>query len=175
MNLIDQLHAGNTRANRDFIADWVGRDSTRFAQLMHVYLEGEMREAQLAAGVLFCCLENHSELFIPWLPKMVRRMDEAGVHPAVRRVVVRVLMEIDTPKQLQGRVVDLCFKYLSDPSEPIAVRVFAMGTVAHIAESEPDLWRELRQTIEMVLPYSTAAFQAHARKVFKRARARRSS
>jgi len=168
MDLLSQLHQGNTRSNRDHIARWIGTDRTRLANIMEIYLSGDRRESQLAAGVLFCCLEDHPDLLASWLPKMVRRMDQPGVHPAVRRVVLRALMEIDAPQSLQGRIVDASFRYLADPSEPIAIRVFAMGTIARIARSEPDLWHELEQVIENSLPYSTAAFQAHARKVLKR-------
>ena len=169
MNLIEQLHQGNTRANRDRIAHWIGTDARRFADLMRVYLLGDIREAQLAAGVLFSSFEFHPELLSPWLPKVVRRMDEEGVHPAVRRFGVWALQCIEIPRSLQGRVTDACFRYLSDPTEPIAIRAFAMTVLARIAEAEPELTRELRQTIDSILPYGTAAaLRARAGHVLKR-------
>jgi hypothetical protein len=174
MDLREQLRVGNSRANRDRIARWIGTDRVRFGQLMQVYLEGDTREAQLAAGVLFSCLEFHPRLITPWLPKIAARMSAQGVHPAVRRVAMRILMDADTPRRIQGRVVEACYRSLTDPTEPIAIRVFAMGTIARIAETEPGLWNELLQTIERLLPYSTTAFRAHAREVYRRA-GRRSS
>ena len=168
MNLIEQLHQGNTRANRDRIAQWIGTDAKRFANLMRVYLGGDFREAQLAAGALFSCFEIHPELFVPWLPEIVQRMDEQEVHPAVRRVGVWTLQTVEIPRRLQGRVANACFRYLSNLSEPIAIRAFAMTVLARIAEAEPDLTRELRQTIAAVLPYGTAALRARARHVLNR-------
>ncbi len=169
MDLITELNRANSRANRDRIARWVGTDTLRLTQLMKVYLRGDTRDAQLAAGVLFCCLEEHPGMLVPWLAKVVARMDEPDIHPAVRRVAVRALMEVDIPDNLKGRVVDSCFRYLADPDQPVAIRVFSMATLARIAENEPDLWHELRQTIETSLPYSSAAFTAHARKMFRSA------
>jgi hypothetical protein len=169
MDLQEQLLAGNSRANRDRIARWIGTDRVRFGQIMRIYLEGDTREAQLAAGVLFSCLEFHPRLITPWLPRIVARMSAGDSHPAVRRVAVRILMDAAIPRKLQGRVVKQCYGYLTDTSEPIAIRVFAMGTIARIAETEPDLWNELLRTIEHYLPYSTPAVRAHARKVYKRA------
>ncbi len=168
MNLIEQLHQGNTRANRDRIAHWIATDAHRFADLMNVYLHGDLREAQLAAGALFSSFEVHPELITRWLPKIVQRMDEQAVHPAVRRFGVWALQTVEIPRRLQGRVADACFRYLSDPSEPIAIWAFAMTVLERVAEAEPELTRELQQTITSILPYSTAALHARARHVLNR-------
>lgn len=168
ISLLDQLHRGNTRENRDAVAAWVVTDVDRFAELMKIYLSGDKRDAQLAAGALFCVVETHPQMITPWLPKIVKRMDQKGIHPAVRRVGVSTLQHVDIPRALQGRVVNACFRYLSDPSEPIAIRVFSMTVIARIAELEPGLIPELRQTIEASLPYGTGAFRARARMVLER-------
>ncbi len=168
MNLVEQLHQGNTRANRDFLAHWAGTDKRRFGELMIVYLTGDFREAQLAAGVLFSCFQFHPELINPWLQQVVRRMDTEGVHSAVRRFGVWVLQTADIPRTLQGRVADMCFRYIADPSETIAIRAFALNVLARIAKVEPDLSHELQQTIEAaVLPAATPALLVRSRRVLR--------
>jgi hypothetical protein len=167
MDLRDQLHQGNTRSNRDRIARWMGTDAGRFEDLMRIYLKGDFREAQLAAGVLFSWFEFQSTLSAFWLSRIVRRMSESGVHPAVRRVGVWILQKADIPPALQGRVVNSCFYFLLDPSEPLAIRAFSMRVLLRLAKKEPDLVHELKQTIESILPYGAPSLHTHGRNVLR--------
>ncbi len=163
-----ELERGNTRENRDRIARWVGKDEERFEQLMDLYLHGAWRTAQLAAGVVGICAEEQPELMDPWLPTMVKRMQEPGVHDAIPRTAMRTLQFVTIPPRIAGRVAKVCFDALEDISRPIAVRVFAMTVLVRLCEDQPDLSREVRTVIEAMLPYSTAAFAARARRELKR-------
>jgi hypothetical protein len=73
----------------------------------------------------------------------------------------------DVPKRLQGRVIDLCFKYLSDKKEAIAVRAFSMTVLANLTKDSDELRKELKIVIEDHLPYGSPGFTARARKVLK--------
>lgn len=165
--LRDQLHLGNTRSNRDRIARWIATDEGRFEEVMKIYLKGDFRDAQLAAGVLFSCFEFHPGLISPWLASIVRRMGESGVHPAVRRVGVWILQKAEIPVSLQGRTINSCFRFLSDPSEPLAIRAFSMKVLSRLTYEHPDLARELRETIQSLVPYGNPAFKTHGRNVIR--------
>jgi len=167
MELIPTLLKGNSRANRDRIARWIGSDRKRFAELMSVYLGTERREAQLASGVLTIITDKHPELLTPWLPKIVQSVTNTEAHDAVRRAAVRTLMFIDIPRSLAGKAANACFAYLADISQPIAIRAFSMIVLKNIARKEPAFRNELRLTIEVILPYSTAALKSCARRTLK--------
>lgn len=167
-DLPEELDKGNTRANRDRVALWVGNDARRFARLMDLYLHGERRKAQLAAGAVFICVQHHPVLADPWLPAMIRRMKEPGVHDAVRRCAMWTFQVIAIPRRHAGRIAGICFESLSDISQPIAVRVYAMTVLTKLCQEQPELTRELHAVIAAVLPYGTAAFRARARRELRR-------
>ena len=69
---------------------------------------------------------------------------------------------------MQGIVADVSFRFLSDPKEPIAVKVFSMEVLFKMAKYQPEIGRELKLIIEDQLPYSGPAFSSRARKVMQR-------
>jgi hypothetical protein len=150
------------------IAAWVGSDKTRFRELMELFLHGEYRVTQRAAWIVGHCGQQHPALIIPWLPAMLKRMMEPDVHIAVKRNVLRIIMEIEIPRTLLGRIMSICFAELNSPTSPIAVKVFSMYILERVARQEPGISRELRETIEQMLPYAGAAIRACGRKVLKR-------
>lgn len=149
------------------IASWVGHDRRRFRRLMELFLKGDRLITQRSAWVVGICADNHPELVRPHLKPLVKKMQEPGVHDAVKRNVVRILQTADIPNDLLGTVATLCFEYLGSVNEPIAVRAFSMTVLAKIAQREPDLMRELRLVIEQQLPYGSAGIRARARRVLK--------
>jgi len=149
------------------IASWIGRDKKRFRQLMALFLKGEYRTTQRSAWIVNLCAEKYPELIRPYLKKMIRRMQEPGVHDAVKRNVVRILQFHEIPDALLGEVTSICFDYLASPNEPIAVRVFSMTVLANAAQKEPDLKNELRLVIEQQLSHGSMGFCSRAKKVMR--------
>lgn len=169
MDLESEILREHSKQNMVRIARWVGTDSARFKQLMELFLHGDYRTTQLAAWVVsYYCVEWHPQLARPWLKPMLKRMQEPGVHDAVKRSVLRILQFVDIPRSLQGSVATVCFGYLQSPDTPIAVRVFSMTVLARIAEQQPDLRNELKLVIQQMLPYGGAAIRARARNVLKK-------
>lgn len=149
------------------VAAWAGRDPRRFRRLVQLFLRVEPVVTQRAAWALGLCANEHPALVTPHLRALVQKMQEPGVHDAVKRNVVRILQTADIPQELLGTVATVCFDFLSSPSAPIAVRAYSMTVLARIAGREPDLRRELRLVIEQQLPYGSPGIRAHARKVLK--------
>lgn len=167
MNLEHELLKEHSRRQADRLASWVGTDRTRVQQLMALFLRGENRVTQRAAWVVGICAERHPALMRPYLRKMINRMNDPGVHDAVKRNVVRLLQTIDIPPSLVGLVASRCFEFLSSVQTPVAIRAFSMTVLTRIARERPDLARELRLVIEQHLPYGSAGFRARAREVLQ--------
>ena len=167
MDIEYEILKEHSRSQADRIVAWIGNDRKRFGRLMDLFLRGDYRTTQRAAMTVGICAERHPALIRPYLRQMVSRMEEPGVHIAVRRNVVRILQAIDIPPGLLGTVATLCFRYLAAKDSPVAVRVFAMTVLARIAKDEPDLGRELRLVIEQQFPYGSGGFCSRARKVLK--------
>ena len=167
MNLLHEILKEHSKRNTVRLARWIGSDKKRFKDLMKLFLKGEYRVTQRSAWIVMHCAEMHPNLIIPYLNKMIERMFEPGVHVAVKRNVVRILQNIEVPKQLLGKVATVCFDFLASQHEPVAVKAFSMTVLANIVRKEPELKDELRLLVEQQMPWGTAGFKARGRKTLK--------
>lgn len=167
MNLEAEILREHSKHQAERITAWIGNDRKKFKQLMDLFLRGEYRVTQRSSWIVSLCAEKHPELIHPYLSKMVARMQEPGVHDAVRRNVLRILQDIEIPKNLLGTVATVCFDYLVSADAPIAVKVFCMTVLGNITRSEPDLRKELQLVIERQLPYAGAGFRSRAKRVLR--------
>ena len=167
MDIEKEILAVRSKDQVATLVKWVGKDKMRFQQLMEFLLQGDEPLAKKSAWIIGHCAEEHPELVSPWLKPMINRMQETGVHSAVKRNVVRILQFVEIPRKLQGVVANLCFELISSIDEPIAVRTFSITVLAKIAQVEPELKKELEIVVRKMLPYATPAFRARAKKVLK--------
>lgn len=167
MNLEYEILREHSKRQALKIARWIGNDKRRFKQLMDLFLHGEYRTVQRSAWIVSICAESHPALISPWLKPMIRKMQDAGLHDAVRRNVLRILKFVEIPRSMQGIVTKLCFDYLSSLDAPVAVKSFSLTVLGRIAEMEPDLRRELELVVRQMLPYGGPAMRSSGRKVLK--------
>jgi hypothetical protein len=149
------------------LVTWVGKDKLRFQHVMKIFLEGEEPSAKKSAWILGHCVERHPAFVAPWQKHIVKKLQQPGVHEALKRNGVRILQFAEIPRSMQGVVANLCFGFISSHDESIAVRTFSMTVIANIAREEPALRKELETLVRQMIPYSTAAFRARAKKVLK--------
>ncbi len=140
MNLEAELLSEHSRKNAEKIAHWVGADRGRLSRLMRLFLKGEFRTAQRAAWAVAIAAEEHPLLFRRYLKLMLLRMQEPGVHDAVKRTVVRILQDVDIPDDLLGMATNVCFEQLSSGEAPIAVKCFSMTVLARIVATGARAW-----------------------------------
>jgi hypothetical protein len=167
MNLKSEMLRDHSKVQANKIVRWVGNDSKRFKALVDTFLKGPYRVTQRASWPLAYCVEYHPKLVAPHLVKLINFLKTPGNHDSVKRNILRFLQHIDIPKRQHGIVIDLCFAFLTDPKEPIAVRVFSMAVLAQLVKVHRELKQELRIIIEDHLPYATPAFTSRAKKVLK--------
>lgn len=166
--LNDQLRREHSRAHSVRLAEWIGNDAERFAALMKILLGADYRLGQRSAWVLFFVAQKSPELLTRWWPEMVAKMREPGVHHAIKRNVVRVLQDLEIPGNVVDELADACFRFLADPQETVAVRVFSMSVLEKICRNIPELKPELRLLIEEHLEFGTPAFKNRGRRILNR-------
>ncbi|HOX83858.1 MAG TPA: HEAT repeat domain-containing protein [Chryseolinea sp.] len=167
MDLRKEILKEHSKTQAHKLADYVGDSTSRFKQLVDVYLAGPYRVTQRSAWPLGIIAEHHPDLIIPHLKKLIDFLSKPGIHDSVKRNTMRILQFIDIPKKNYGQVTELCFEYLQSRKEPIAVKVFSMTVLSKIIKDEPDLRNELKMIIEDQMPYATGAFTSRGRKVLK--------
>lgn len=170
MNILAELEKEHSLAMRKKIVRYVGTNPQRFAKLVDVFLAGPYRITQRAAWPLSFCVEEHPELVKPHLRKLIRFMDRPGTHDAVRRNVLRLMTCIAIPVSLQGIAAESSIRFLSDVSQPVAVRCFALSVLTRLADQHPELMNEVVPIIEEQLPFATPAFRSRARRALSKAK-----
>ena len=150
------------------IANYIGNNQDRFDMLMHLFLTDEYRVTQRAAYAISHCTDRHLNLVIPHLPAMVEYLKDKNAHIAVRRNIVRILSQIDLPEDLMGTVATLCFDFIIDPKEAVAVKIYSMEVLYNLTLKEPGLKEELVLVIEENMAYGSAGIRSRGNKILKK-------
>src|SRR5262245_5811330 len=133
MNILEEVRKEHSKAMCDRIVNYVGTDPRRFARLVEVFLGGPYRVTQRAGWPLSYCVERHPVLIEPHLNRLLNHLKKKGIHDSVKRNTVRLMQFIKIPKALQGKAATICFDFVQDTQEPIAVRCFSMTVLGNIA------------------------------------------
>ncbi|HEY9046300.1 MAG TPA: hypothetical protein VIN08_10410 [Ohtaekwangia sp.] len=167
MDLRQEILREHSKKQASKIADYVLDNRQRFKVLVDVYLAGPYRVTQRAAWPLGLCVERNPVLIKPHLKRIIDYLEQPDIHDAVKRNTMRLLQFCDIPSRHHGQVVSLCFQYLQDGREPVAIKAFAMTVLHQLIQTIPDLKKELKIILEDQLPYASPAFTVRARKILK--------
>lgn len=167
MNIRRILLGSPTRAKLSQLSDNLGDNKAAFKEIVEIYCAGPYRITHRAAHVMEGICRRYPGLIRPHLKGLIRQLQTPQASVSLKRNTIRLFQFIEIPPAVRGDVLDLCFDFLQDKREPIAVKVFSMSVIVRIAEDEPDLLRELKVIIEDQLPYSGPAFRSRASKVLE--------
>ena len=109
MDIEKEILAVRSKEQMVRLVKWVGKDKSHFQHLMELFLQGDGPLAKKSAWIIGHFAEGHPELVLPWLRPMIKRIQEPGVHDAVKRNTIRILQFVDIPRKLQGVVANFCF------------------------------------------------------------------
>ena len=168
MKIHEVLLAGQSKKNCDKIVKSIGNDPKKFAELMKNFFTGEYRITQRAAWPMSECVKKYPELITPYYAKLISNLSKKNLHDAIPRNTVRLLQNVDIPKKFQGRIMDICFRYVQSNETAIAIRVFSMTILENLSKIYPEIFPELKLIIEERWPHETAAFHSRARKILQR-------
>jgi hypothetical protein len=167
MDLLKLLREEHSKKQTDRIANYIGDDQKRFAELINLFFKGEYRITQRAAWPMSYCVRRHPELILPYFKPLLDNLARKDIHIAVIRNTVRLLQDVDIPKRYHGRVMSTCFEFIQSPETPIAVKAFSLTILSHLAVDYPEIRGELKLIIEEQWEHATAAFRSRARKILK--------
>ena len=78
------------------------------------------------------------------------------------------LEHISIPERFHGRVMNICFNYISSPEEAVAIKAFSLTVLEHLSKQYPEIRSELKTIIEDRWDYESAAFRSRAKKILER-------
>jgi hypothetical protein len=158
------LAARHSLKQTERIAWFFGGDAVLFAALMQYFLGSDPLLAQRAAWVLSTVGCRHPQLLHPWWKRILKRI-QAPCHDALRRNVLKVLETTGVPESISPDVLDLCLRWLSDRSQPIAVHAYALSIVHAQAQRYPELMVELRAVVELLREQASPGIRSRLRKL----------
>ncbi|MEP7254023.1 MAG: hypothetical protein ABI683_16630 [Ginsengibacter sp.] len=101
------------------------------------------------------------------LDKLLKNLKKPGLHDEVKRNTVRLLQHLEIPEKHEGAVMEICFGYLESTKEAVAVKAFAINTLARLAKKYPEISPEVRLLIEDQMAHQSAAFRISAWRFLK--------
>jgi hypothetical protein len=156
MNLHDVILEEHSKANTLKITNYIGDDKVRFKELMQLFFGDEYRVTQRAAWAVGNCAEVYPQLLKPYMLKMTSNLYRENLHDAIKRNTLRVFQFVEIPESIQGKVYDVCMKYLLSINESIAVKAFSITVLHKISMLHPDLQDELKLVLNELYKHETS-------------------
>jgi hypothetical protein len=114
--------------------------------------------------------EQLPDLLLPHLTEIIEMLTEFS-HDGLKRHSLRMLSRSPLPgEESLGKLIRISFDWLLAPSESIAVKVYCMELIYRISQEEPDLKKELADSIEWRIGEESAGFQNRGSKLIRKLR-----
>jgi hypothetical protein len=155
MNIRTALLKEHSKKQCAAIVKWIGSDQKRFDELFDLFLNDEYRVVQRAGWPMSYCVEDHPEFIQKHFPKLLKNLN------------VRLLQYVTIPEKFHGKVMDICFRYISSPTEAVAIKAFSLTVLQNLARHYPEIINEIKLVIEERWDYETIAFKTRAKKLLK--------
>lgn len=168
--LDDLLLLETSRRNTDLIAGIIYRKPELFEELFRIFASGKEPQSRRAAWVIDTVSEEYPELIAQHLGEIIDMLPSSG-HDGLKRHSLRILARSPLPagKRL-GILINTCFDWLVSMHEAVAVKVYCMDVLYRISLTEPDLKKELADSIEWRINEGTAGFKNRGNKMMKKLR-----
>lgn len=167
MDFAHALLTNYSKTQAERIALYIGPDQGRFDELLACMLGDDPLLSQRAAWPIGKVLDAYAWHLLPHLATLREHLQTDHIHPAIPRNILRGLTFLSIPEDEQGEWLDLCFGYLQDPKQPVAIRVHAMQVAFNLSQPYPELQQELHMIITAHVSEGSAGFKSRAKKLLK--------
>lgn len=168
MTVDEKIHMLSKRGDDAQLIDYVGDNKNHFKSLINMYVAGPLRITQRLAAPLTAIATRRPALLTPHYTSLIKGLNDATTSTAFKRNTIKMFQFVPVPQSKRGHILDICFRFLHDKKETIAVKVFAMSVAELLTRDSNELRRELQIVIEDQLPYSGPAFRSRAAKVLRK-------
>jgi hypothetical protein len=136
--------------------------------LAELALDRDQTVSSRALWVLGYCDEMEPQRIKPFHARLIPNLKHKNLHPGVIRNTLRFFQEHPVPKKYESFMLDLCYAFLKNPSEAIAVRAFSVTVIFNISKPYPELLQELLMVLnELSVHEDGAAMRARIKNTIK--------
>ena len=167
MNIQEEISKEHSKTQVQKIARYIGADEILFAELIKIFLTGDVISTQRSSWILSECATVNPILISPYFKEFINKLHQTGIHDAAKRNIVRIWQEVPISEQYIGEIYDICLSYLTD-NEAVAIKAFAMTVCYNITRQIPELKPELHFIIENLLlkhQHGSAAIRSRGKKI----------
>lgn len=139
-----------------------------FSMLMDVALHSNKPFSWRAAWMADKIHDNHPDLVIPWLDKMIQALDK-NLQTGKKRHFLKLISLNQINKKHHLYLMDYSLDVFTSGKEPVATRVHAMQILYNISESEPEFKPELLAIIQHEIEvHPSAGISSRGKKLAKK-------
>jgi hypothetical protein len=160
------LMVESSRRNTDLVADLILKKPELFDQLFRIFLKDEVPVSWKAAWVADVVSERRPDLLEPYLDTLIAKLGTLN-NDSTKRESLRMLARSPLPTQHLGVLIIHCFDWLTSSKESVAVKMFSMEILYRISQQEPEMKKELADSIEWRMQEETPGFRTHGKKLLK--------
>ena len=137
-----------------------------FIDLLNLALEDRSKISSRAMRVVCETSLKNPELIRPWLPAIIENLQNVKTG-GVKMNMLKIFTFQPYPleEEDQGKLVDLCFTYISSGHEKPAVKAYSLEILFQASQKEPGLIPELIARINSKLPEESCSFTSRGRKI----------
>ncbi len=166
--LDDLLMIETSRRTTDSVAELVFQKPELFNDLFSIFLSNREPVSRRAAWVIDTVSEAIPSLIEPRINEIIGALGSFR-HDGLKRHSLRIISRSPLPgTELLGMLTAICFDWLLSAGESVAVKVHSMDILYRIAIEEPDLRKELADSIGWRMEEGTAGFRNHASKILQK-------
>jgi hypothetical protein len=165
--LEEMLQSETSRKTVDMVADLVTQRPELFENLVSIFLRDEEPVSRRAAWVVDIITEAHPQLLPGLIDLIIPRLSSFS-HDGMKRPSMRMLTRVDLTEVQMDSLVNLCFEWLTNPKESVSVKVYSMELLYQFSHKEPDLRKELADSIEWRFQEETPGFRNRGGKILKK-------
>lgn len=169
---MDDLRAAilqeHSKVQTHLIVQWIGNDAVRLDKLMFLFVNDEYRVVQRAAWPLSEVAKLYPDMFDPYIPVLIEKLEDVDAHPAVKRNVFRIFEAVSLPETFHGIILNYCFEALENYQEALAVRAFAITIISKLILLYPELIPGFKIMLEDTLDnHPPPSFVSRAKRALK--------
>lgn len=168
MDLKTELLREHSYENSEKIAWDIMENPHNLNDLFELFWADDYRITQRATWAIIIITEWKPKLIKPFVEQMILRLKKEDINDSIKRNTVRILAEFPIPLHMEGEITEICFGYLNNPSEAIAIKVFSMTILERMVEKHPELKAELIYAIETGMEFGSAGYRSRGRKILGR-------
>lgn len=168
MNIAEKLADGHSKTINTEIVRYVGSDKKKFLELLNCVLSDNMRLSHRASWALGDVSLKYPALFNLHHRTLIDALKVKQNHNAIRRNIVRTYQFADIPEEFEGELYDICFNFITDHEEAIAVKAFSIRVCERVIEKYPEMAGELLALIKTNMTIWSSGLKNRGHKFIKR-------